>query len=188
MKNKLIIGITGTDGAGKGTVVEYLVTKKGFTHYSSRDLLLAEVVKAGIEPTRNELRLMGNAMRAQYGDDVIVQKALVNITTDKVTHAVVESIRALAEAQTLKSCGAILLAVDADVQIRYERVQQRRSEKDQVTFETFVAQEELEKNDPDPHGMQKAKVMEMADYTIFNNESRDVLHQHVDEFLATYDN
>ena len=183
----MIIGITGTDGAGKGTVVEYLVNHKGFTHYSSRDLLLAEVIKAGIEPTRNELRLMGNKMRAQYGDDVVVQKALEHIETDGVGLAVVESIRAMAEAQTLKSRGAVLLAVDADLQIRYERVQQRRSEKDQVTYETFVTQEELEKNDPDPHGMQKAKVMEMADYTIFNNGSREELHQHVNEFLAQYD-
>ena len=184
----MIIGITGTDGAGKGTVVEYLVTKKGFTHYSSRDLLLAEVVKAGINPTRNELRLMANKMRAKYGDDMIVQKALVRIDADKVTHAVVESIRALAEAQTLKSRGALLLAVDADPKVRFKRVQGRRSEKDQVTFEEFLSHEELEKNDPDPHGMQKAKVMEMADYTIFNNDSREMLHQHVDEFLATYGN
>jgi dephospho-CoA kinase len=129
---------------------------------------------------------MGNKMRAEYGDDVIVQKALEHIETDGVRLAVVESIRAIAEAQTLKSRGAVLLAVDADLQTRYERVQQRRSEKDQVSYETFVAQEELEKNDPDPHGMQKAKVMEMADYTIFNNETREVLHQYVDEFLAHY--
>lgn len=183
----MIIGITGTDGAGKGTVVDYLVTKKGFTHYSSRDLLLAEVVKAGIEPTRNELRLMGNKMRAEYGDDVIVQKALEHIETDGVIHAVVESIRALAEAQTLKSHGALLLAVDADLQVRYERVQNRRSEKDKVDFETFVAQEELEKNDPDPHGMQKAKVMEMADYTIFNDGTLEELEAATDAFLAQYD-
>jgi dephospho-CoA kinase len=183
----MIIGITGTDGAGKGTVVDYLVTKKGFTHYSSRDLLLAEIIKAGIEPTRNELRLMGNKMRAEYGDDVIVQKALEHIETDGVTHAVVESIRAIAEAQTLKSQGALLLAVDADLQIRYERVQKRRSEKDQVTYETFVAQEELEKNDPDPHGMQKAKVIEMADYTIFNDGTLEELEDATDAFLAQYD-
>ena len=40
----LIIGITGTLGAGKGTVVEYLVEKKGFDHYSVRAFLLKEII------------------------------------------------------------------------------------------------------------------------------------------------
>ena len=34
-----IVGITGTLGAGKGTVVEYLTQQKGFKHYSARGLL-----------------------------------------------------------------------------------------------------------------------------------------------------
>ncbi len=182
----MIIGITGTDGAGKGTVVEYLVTKKGFTHYSSRDLLLAEVLKEGIEPTRNELRLMGNKMRTLYGDDVIVEKALTQIKIDNIQHAVVESIRAFAEAKTLQEQGAILLAVDADTHLRYERVQSRRSEKDHVSFEQFIEHEELEKNDTDPHGMQKARVMEMADYTIFNDGTKEELQQAIEEFLHVY--
>lgn len=184
----MILGITGTDGAGKGTVVEYLVTKKGFTHYSSRELLLAEVLKAGIEPTRNELRLMGNKMRAEEGDDVIVQKALLQIESTKQQNAVVESLRALAEAKTLKERGGILLAIDADLAVRYKRVQGRRSVSDQVTFEQFVAHEELEKNDTDPHGMQKAKVMEMADYTIMNNGSRESLVVAIETFLSQYGN
>jgi len=184
----MILGITGTDGAGKGTVVEYLVTKKRFVHYSSRDLLLAEVLKEGIEPTRNELRLMGNKMRALYGDDVIVQKAFVHIEADEVEHAVVESIRALAEAKTLHAKEAVLLAVDADAKVRYERVQYRRSESDKVSFEQFLAHEELEKNDTDPHGMQKAKVMEMADYTIMNNGTREELIAAVESFLDQYGN
>ena len=42
----IIIGITGTLGAGKGTIVEYLVGKKGFKHYSVRELL-SEIIRAG---------------------------------------------------------------------------------------------------------------------------------------------
>ncbi len=185
MKNKFIIGITGTDGAGKGTVVEYLVTK-GFVHYSSRELLLEEVLKAGIEPTRNELRLMGNKMRAEFGDDIIVRKALEKIAEEQQDRVIVESIRAIAEAKTLKANHAILLAVDADSKLRFERIQTRRSEKDQVTYEEFLAHEALERNDPDPHGMQKAAVIEMADYTIFNNGTVAELQAAVDVFLEQY--
>ena len=38
-----IIGITGTIGAGKGTIVDYLVKEKGYVHYSVREFLAEEV-------------------------------------------------------------------------------------------------------------------------------------------------
>jgi dephospho-CoA kinase len=62
-------------------------------------------------------------------------------------------------------------------------VQKRRSSSDQVSFEQFHDQEELEKNDPDPHGMQKQKVMEMSDYIIHNDNDTTELFRNVDEFL-----
>ena len=135
----MIIGITGTDGAGKGTVVEYLVTHKGFTHYSSRTIIVAELEAQGRPIDRNNMRLIANELRAEHGDDFIVQKAFERIAADGCDRAVVESIRALAEAKTLKTTDAILLAVDAEVTLRYARVQERRSDSDKVDFETFVA-------------------------------------------------
>ena len=182
----MIIGITGTDGAGKGTAVEYLVTSKGFTHFSSSGFIAKEVERQGLPVSRNQLRLTGNELRGKYGDDVLVVTALNEIKSETNVHAIIESIRAVAEAVTLKKSGGILLAIDADKKIRYARVQERRSEKDKVTFEEFLAHEELEKNDPDPHGMQKAKVMEMADFTIVNNEGREALYTMIDVFLNQY--
>ncbi|MBR5146904.1 MAG: AAA family ATPase, partial [Bacteroidales bacterium] len=44
-----IIGITGTIGAGKGTIVDYLVKEKGYVHYSVREFLAEEVKKRGLE-------------------------------------------------------------------------------------------------------------------------------------------
>lgn len=179
----MIIGITGTDGAGKGTVVEYLVTKKGFRHYSASGFIAMEVKRQGLPISRNQLRLTGNELRAKHGDDVLVAMALQEILLKGEKKVIIESIRATAEADTLKRNRGILLAVDADPRTRYDRVQSRRSDKDQVTFEDFLNHEELEKNDPDPHGMQKAKVMEMADYTIFNNGTREELEIATEEFL-----
>lgn len=182
----MIIGITGTDGGGKGTVVDYLVKEKGFVHYSSRKLLLIEIEKAGIEASRNELRLMGNKMRALHGDDFIAKRAYELIAEAGVKNAVIESIRATAEAEYIKEHEGILLAIDADERVRYERVQLRRSVSDKVSFEQFVAHETLEKNDPDPHGMQKTKVMEIADCTINNDGTLEDLQAQIEVFLAQY--
>jgi len=44
-----IIGITGTLGAGKGTIVGFLSTKKGYVHYSVRAYLIEEIEKRGMK-------------------------------------------------------------------------------------------------------------------------------------------
>ena len=182
----MIVGIAGTDGSGKGTVVDYLVEKYGFVHYSSRAIILEHIHKADLPDTRAQMRLTANELRATYGNDFLVTQALDRMQGGSIEKAIIESIRATAEALTLKSNDGILLAVDANQSLRYERVQTRRSETDRVSFEQFVAHEELEKNDPDPHGMQKGKVIEMADYTIMNDGTIEELHKAVDEFIQKF--
>jgi dephospho-CoA kinase len=180
----MLIGITGTDGAGKGTVVEYLVKQHGYLHFSSRGLITRELLKRGLPTDRPHLRQMANELRATHGDDFLVTAALAEIRDVTRSYMIIESIRAVAEAEALKRAGGLLLAVDADVRVRYERIVGRGSSSDQVTFEEFVRQEQLEMNDPDPHGMQKAKVMAMADYTITNNDSFEELGEAVEKALA----
>ncbi len=179
----MIIGITGTDGAGKGTAVDYLVRTAGYVHYSARDLISIEVEKRGLVATRENLRLIGNDLRRLHGDDVIVQKSLERMQTEGSTHIVIESIRAMAEVIALKAAGGVLLAVDAKPEIRYKRISGRRQASDHVSYEEFLAQEALEMNDPDPHGMQKAAVMQAADFTIVNNTSFDDLVSQIKIFL-----
>jgi len=178
----MIIGITGSDGGGKGTVVDYLVTK-GFTHYSSREFIVAEIERQGLPVDRNQMRLTANELRAEHGNEFVVKQAYEKAQREGKDMVVIESIRALAEAKYLKDQGGILLSIDADPVVRYERVQARRSDTDKVTYEEFLAHEELEKNDPDPNGMQKTKVMVLADYTITNDGSLEELQAKVDEFL-----
>ena len=183
----MLIGITGTDGAGKGSAVAYLVNKKQFKHYSARDLITLEIERKGLIATRENLRLTANAMRAAEGDDMIVKCAFRQIEKDNAKDAVIESIRAIKEVETLKASGGILLAIDAPAEIRYKRIIGRGSSSDKVTFEEFIKQEELEMNDPDPNGMQKAAVMKSADYTIMNNQPLESLYHELDEFLQKFD-
>jgi dephospho-CoA kinase len=181
----MIIGITGTDGAGKGAVVDYLVKEKGFVHFSVRAEIEKEIVARGLTLSRDTTRLVSNDMRRVEGLDVHVVRAIKAIDEREISDAVIESVRALAEAETLMQEGGILLAIDADEKIRYERITGRGSITDQITFERFKEQEAIEMNDPDPNGMQKAKVMAMADYTIMNNGSLPELHQNIETFLQT---
>jgi len=183
----MIIGITGTDGSGKGTVVSYLVARHDFTHYSSRDFIVAEINKQNLPLSRNQMRITANELREKYGDDVVVSRAYAKAKAEGKKNVVIESVRALAEADYLKLNGGIILTVDATPEIRFKRVQARRSATDKVTYEQFIQHEELEKNDPNPHGMQKAKVMAMADFTIANSTSIHDLQRQVENFLKKFD-
>lgn len=180
----MIIGITGTDGAGKGTVVDYLVTQKKFKHYSARSLIIKEIEVRSLPVDREHMRLVGNDLRREFGNDFIVKKGLEAAASDGVSNAVIESLRAMAEVETLKANQGVLLAVDAEQKLRYERIVDRQSESDRVTYEEFVAQEQLEMDDPDPNGMQKAKVLQAADYTIYNEGSLEELHNQIEEVLG----
>ena len=181
----MLIGITGTDGAGKGAAVKYLVEKKGFTHYSSRELITAQIIKKGRPVSRENMRLTANELRKEHGNDVIVQLGLQKAQAQGETDVVIESIRTLAEMDSLQKNGGTLLAIDANQNARYRRISGRKSESDSVTFAEFVAQEKVEMNDPDPNGMQKAKVMAAADYTIMNDGSLKELGHAIEDFFNT---
>lgn len=179
----MLIGITGTDGAGKGAVVDYLVKEKGYVHYSARAIWEEEFIKRGIESSRANMRLIANELRSTHGNDFLVTYYLKKKKQEGVDNAIIESIRATAEAVTLQTEDGVLIAVDADQQVRYERITSRGSSSDDISLTDFIKQEELEMNDPDPNGMQKAKVMQMADYTILNEGTLEELGLKVEEVL-----
>lgn len=179
----MILGITGTIGAGKGTVVDYLVSEKGFAHYPVRDFLLEEIAKRGLPPNRDSMQAVGNELRATNGPAYIAERAYAR-AAEKGGNALIESIRAIAEADFLKSKGAVLIAVNADQKIRYERIQERGLSTDHVDFDTWVAQEQRELVSEDPSGMNVTAVMARADYHIENNGTREELHAAIEQMLS----
>ena len=158
----MIIGITGTNGAGKGTVVEYLVKEKGFAHYSVRELLFSEIRKRGMPLNRNSTNIVGNELRKTHGPGYFAQRLLKNAKRQG-GDAVIESIRSIGEAEYLKSHGAQLWGVDADRKTRFERVILRGSHTDTLSFEEFCAQEDRELAKEEKHDMNILGVMKMTD-------------------------
>ena len=178
-----IIGITGTLGAGKGTVVEYLKEKYGFVHFSVRDFLKEEVLRRGMEPNRDSFTSVANELRAAHSPSYVTD-CLYERAAQQSHDAVIESIRTPGEIDSLQAKGNFQLwAVDADSEIRYRRAVLRNSETDHVTYETFLANERREMTSTDPNKQNLSVCIARADTVLQNNGDLAALYQAVDEAM-----
>jgi len=183
INNMIIIGITGTLGAGKGTIVEYLVGEKGFIHYSVRVYLLEKIREKGLQENRDSMFRLANELRANYGPSYVTDQ-LYNEAMVSGKNCVIESIRTPGEIDSLRTKGHFfLLAVDADPELRYQRILLRQSETDQVSRETFLENEEREMNTTDPNKQNLRKCIEMADFILLNNGTKKDLILELEKVL-----
>lgn len=180
----IIIGITGTLGAGKGTIVEYLKEKHHFIHFSVRDFLREEAVRRGfVEINRDTFTEVANDLRAQHGGSFIIDK-LYEKAAEKGQNAIIESIRNVQEIRTLREKEHFfLLAVDADPKVRYSRILLRKSETDNISFETFLANERRELTSTEANKQNLSACIKEADAVFQNNGDLAELFQQIDNFM-----
>jgi len=177
-----IIGITGTLGAGKGTVVEYL-KKKGFRHFSAREFLIGEIKKRNLPVNRDTMTTVSNELRKINGPSFIVDE-LYKEAEKYGQDSVIESIRTPGEVASLRNRGNFfLLAIDADQKKRYERIATRNSETDRISFEKFKSDEQREMYSTDPNKQNLSACMKMADKIILNNGSVEDLAEEVEKII-----
>ena len=164
-----IIGITGTIGAGKGTIVDYLVNHYDFKHYSVRGYLIEEAQKQNLPLNRDTYVQLANKLRELHSPSFIIDELYKEAEKNGV-NAIIESIRTLGEISSLRTKENFSLwAVDAAPEIRYERIFARKSETDLISFETFLSNEQREMNTDNPAKQNLAACISQADVLFSNN-------------------
>lgn len=175
----MIIGIAGMPSSGKDTVAE-IFEKKGYKHISLSQVLRNMAKEQNIELTTENLTEFGNSTRLKYGLGFLAKEALKEIKGD----AVITSIRQPGEVDVLrKKKDFYLIAVDATLENRWQRLSARRRPGDPATLEEMKSIEKRQSKAGGSKDMQNDVVMEMADYYIDNNGDKNQLKEKVDEVM-----
>lgn len=178
----MFIGLTGRNGAGKGEVAEFF-KKKGFRCYSLSDVIRDEIRKRGAAVTRGQLVETGNRLRSEYGHDVLARR--VRGKLDGTDNCIIDSIRLPEEVEALRGLpGFIMISVEAEPEIRYQRVLQRGRESDPQSLQEFLELERLELAMPGSGRQQLSETAKKADRRILNNGSIEELHRRLELFLS----
>ena len=180
-----IIGIAGTNGAGKDTVGHMLAAKHGYLFVSVTDLLRKEAERRGQPVEREVLRSISAEWRRESGLGVLVDKAVAEYKASggKYKGVVLASLRNPGEADRVHDLDGTVVWIDADPRIRYDRVQaalskRGRSGEDSMTFEQFKTDEAVEMSrSGDSATLDLGAVKARSDITVMNNDKPQ------DEFL-----
>lgn len=177
MKLPEIIGIAGASGAGKDTA-GHLLAKYNYKFTSLSDTLRAELDVLGLAHTRENLRTLSGEWHREHGAEYLTLRTIMKYHNEKESFdykgLAIGSIRRPAEAKVIQTHGGMVLWLDADRRVRFDRIQaaHRGRAEDAASYEQWCADEDAEMTPPaddDGSALNMAGVRDMAGVSIDNS-------------------
>ena len=180
---KLVIGLSGRNGSGKGTVAKYLKENYGAVDRRFSNILSDILKRLHKPPERVYLQQMGAVLREQFGADILVQVMEKDLESAKSPVILIDGVRYPNETEMLRKFeNSILFFIEATPKIRYERMKARgeKAGEEHMRFEDFMEAEE--------HETEKylEDVKKLTDYQIDNSGSFEELYNQVTAALAEH--
>jgi dephospho-CoA kinase len=145
-----------------------------------RDFLKKEIIERRMPINRDSMVIVANDLRRTYGASYITD-CLYKQAVLQGGNAIIESIRAVGEIESLREKGAFILwAVDALPEVRYRRIVERASETDHISYETFLENEKREMVSTDSNKQNIAACMTLADMTLRNDGAVEEFYKEID--------
>lgn len=181
---KIIFGFTGLMGSGKDTAANYLAQKYGGVNYSF-STMLGDVLKRYHLPLNRENYVkISEAMREKFGEDILAKTMAEDVKNDQHNIVSISNVRRQADITfLLPISGFVLVSIEADPKLRYERLVDRNEKADdkEKTYEQFLNDHKLSTELTIPPVMKQAKEV------IDNNGSLENFYQQIDKLVKKYE-
>ena len=178
--SKIIVGLVGSLASGKETTKKYLVEK-----YSAKDckfstILRDVLVRVAVPNSRENLQKISTVLRANFGENLLAKAIAMDASKLDADIVVIDGVRRFTDIEHLNELSNfILVKIDADKNVRYERMKARNENAgdDKKTFEEFLEDHNAEADKQIP------EVMKTAKYSIDNSGSIKDLYNQIDEII-----
>lgn len=177
----IVIGLTGPNASGKGTVAKLLI-QRGFRYHSLSDIVREEALAAGLTTGRDDLIATGNRLRREGGPFVLAARIIPRLGPRDV----VDSIRNPSEVEALRqgARGFFLLGVTASPAVRYARALARGRAGDPTEGLEAFLRKEAEENGTDPDSQRLDATFALSDEILTNDQEISDLDSRLELLLA----
>lgn len=179
--DKIVIGLVGEIASGKSTVAQFLTD-----HLNSETASFSQPLRnildiLGLPQSRENMVWLGVDLRERFGQDILA-KAVFKMVNDSPNQIIcLPNIRLAGDITLLKTLpGFVLVSIEADQKIRYERLIKRRQNPDDAakTWEEFLTDSQL------PTEVTIREVAKQAQFSIDNNTDLTDLFKQVKQIIC----
>jgi dephospho-CoA kinase len=139
MKDKVIVGIAGMPGAGKGAFRRVIQTM-GYPVVTMGDEIREVVKRRNLKPTPQNLGKVMLQIRGAEGPAAVAKRCIPKLKNTKEKLVFVDGIRSLHEVEEFKKHfpNFTLIAVHTSPKKRYQRLSRRRRSDDPKSWDIFI--------------------------------------------------
>ena len=185
--SRLTVGLVGPIGVGKTTIAEHFL-HKGFKKLKFSDPIKEETDRRQLPHTRKVYQDVGDSLREKFGNDYISRSLIDKSKENGDTTFVVEGFRNPGEIRFFQKLPSfILIGLNADPKVRFERLKKRGESHDPKTWTEFRVQEDRDQGVGQPeYGQHILESLELADFVIDTDKVKSEVFKQVEKVLKEY--
>lgn len=181
-ESKIVIGLIGEKGAGKGTVSDRLIDEYGAVHYGTSSILKRTLQDMHLPITRDNLIKLALVLKEGFGPTVVIDSLIQDMEKNGSNILIADGIRMHGDVEPFKKKygeNFFLVYVTANINLRYERTKARNEKEGEsdTTFEQFL-EEEGKLTEISIHEIGKK-----ADFKLNNDGTQEELKKQVEEMM-----